>query len=91
MPIIRATSARCASSRSGFFSAIAAAARSTASSSSSISFTESPVRLRNILRSSPSTLPNDTCTASVGGTSQPAMRDTSNTICRCCDCGAPTT
>ena len=45
----------------------------------------------SILRSGPSTLPNGTCTASVGGCSHPAISLTANTIARCCACGAPTT
>ena len=69
-----------------YLSAIAVAARSTASSSSSMSFTESPVRLRSILRSWPSTLPNDTCTASTGfsagGSSASSSSERRSTIVR---------
>ena len=76
---------------SGFLSRTAAVARSIASSMRSLSLTVSPLRLLNILRSLPSTLPNATWMASVGGCSQPAIRATANTISRCWACGAPTT
>ena len=91
MPTARATEARSSPVMVGLASAILAAACSTDSSSRSLSFTLVPERVRYILRSSPSTLPNGTCTALAGGVSQPACSHVAQTMARCWACGAPTT